>query len=70
MKTIIKIGGPVLLFFVVLFVITALAGCHYGCKAEIDSSGLYNCKSDTCTGHCVLQVKKPGKDWQDIPGVT
>jgi hypothetical protein len=77
MKAKIKPGQLALLILLVLFSLVVITGCRNKLKAGTDSEtgcdlttkgGLYNCQKDDCTGKCVLQIKKPGKDWKDIPG--
>jgi hypothetical protein len=75
MKAKIKPGHLALLILLVLFSLGAITGCQSkvkdsttGCDLITDKDGLYNCKKDNCTGKCVMQIKKPDKDWRDIPG--
>jgi hypothetical protein len=77
MKAKIKFSQLVMVTLLCLFSLAFLPGCKKKLLGNKDSltgcnlvkiKGLWNCEKDKCIGRCVLQIKKPGKDWRDIPG--
>jgi hypothetical protein len=79
MKTQVRFSKwAMLILLVVLSIFLIASGCKSnkghkapdplkGCDVAIGGDGLWNCTKINCN-KCVMQIKKPTKDWRDIPG--